>query len=342
MFGKKMEIPRQIVKEIMSKKIDDITQLLQTGATGEEIRDAMHRVLDDAESSNEDVMQLLSPLLVIRYMDAQLFLACLERIAKDGGCIKYSQAIEDAFGRYYRRNEKNGLGLAIDLIAHSNGFIRHFGREIWDEYDIHRKVNIAELSLDQQVRVAASLLHGIMNPEKRLTIVMPLLNSPSVDLRQIIAAMMESYIINYLGVFRKVFTSTSLEENEEVQSLRSMMEATEEHFNYSAKCKELWSEYAYPTEYEICNRMIARHLAEVQKKTAEENKHQFVLLSMARNVLVARGGGMRMPNGHVQQLQKIEYSAQLPLLFAAMSPLENNEWSGKIFADWSKIGKDEQ
>ena len=51
---------------------------------------------------------------------------------------------------------------------------------------------------------------------------------------------------------------------------------------------------------------------------------------------------MRMPNGHVQQLQKIEYSAQLPLLFAAMSPLENNEWSGKIFADWSKIGKDEQ
>jgi hypothetical protein len=94
---------------------------------------------------------------------------------------------------------------------------RHFGREIWDGYDIHEKVNIAELSLDQQVRVAASLLHGIMNPEKRLAIIMPLLNSPSADMRKILAAMMESYIINYLGIFRKVFTSTPLEENEEVQ-----------------------------------------------------------------------------------------------------------------------------
>ncbi len=326
----------------MNKRLDDITQLIQAKASEDDIRDAMHRVLDDAESTNEDVLQLLSPLLVIRYIDADLFIACVERIAKDGDCIKYSQTVEEAFGHYYRRRETSGVELAVVLVAHDNGFIRHFGREIWDEYDIQDKVNIAELSLDQQIRVAASLLHGIINPEKRLTIVMPLLNSPNVDLRRILAAMMESYIINYLGVFRKVFTSTALEENEEVQSLRSMIEAIEEHFNYSSKCKELWSEYAYPIEYEICNRTIAQHMAEVQKKTEKENKHQFVLLSMARNILVARGGGMRMPNGHVQQLQKIEYSAQLPLLFAAMSPLENNEWSEKIFADWGKIGKDEQ
>lgn len=326
----------------MNKRLDYISQLIQAKASEDDIRDAMHRVLDDAESTNEDVLQLLSPLSVIRYIDADLFIACVERIAKDGDCIKYSQTVEEAFGHYYRRRETSGVELAVVLVAHDNGFIRHFGREIWDEYDIQDKVNIAELSLDQQIRVAASLLHGIMNPDKRLTIVMPLLNSPNVELRRILAAMMESYIINYLGIFRKVFTSTTLEENEEVQSLRSMMEATEEHFNYSAKCKELWSEYAYPIEYEICNRTIAQHMAEVQKKTEEENKHQFVFFSMARNILVARGGGMRMPNGHVQQLQKIEYSAQLPLLFAAMSPLENNEWSEKIFADWGKIGKDEQ
>lgn len=41
----------------MSKKIDDIAQLLQTGAAGEDIRDAMHRVLDDDQCTYKDVMK---------------------------------------------------------------------------------------------------------------------------------------------------------------------------------------------------------------------------------------------------------------------------------------------
>lgn len=342
MFGKKMEIPRQIVKEIMSKKIDDITQLLQTGATGEEIRDAMHRVLDDAHCTDKDVMKLLAPIMVLRYINAELFLACVKKMAQLGKCIKYAHEIESAFGRYYRREEKSGVELAIELIVHNNGYIRYIGRDVWDRYDIHEKVQIAELPLDLQVRISASLLHGIMNPEKRLSIVMPLLNSPSVDLRKILVAVMEQYILNYLGIFRNIFNRAQLDDNDEVQMLRSMMDAAEEHFSYYEKCKELWSEYAYPTEYEICNRTITQHMADVQKKAEAENKDQFVLLKMAKNILLARGGGMRMPNGNVQQLQKIEYSAQLPLLFAAMSPLEDREWSEKVFADWSKVGKDEQ
>ena len=158
MFGKKMEKPRQIVKEIMSKKIDDITQLLQTGATGEEIRDAMHRVLDDAQCTDKDVMKLLAPIMVLRYINAELFLACVKKMAQLGKCIKYAHEIESAFGRYYRREEKSGVELAIELIAHNNGYIRYIGRHVWDRYDIHEKVQIAELPLDLQVRISASLL----------------------------------------------------------------------------------------------------------------------------------------------------------------------------------------
>lgn len=325
----------------MNKKIDDITKLLQAGAAEEKVRDAMRLVLDDAQCTDKEVMKLLSPVLVIRFINAELFLACVEKIAQLGKCINYTHEIEVSFGRFYRREEKDGVELAIWLIAHNNGYIRYVGREIWDGYDIHEKVQIAELPLDLQIRISASLLHGIMNPEKRLSTVMPLLNSPSVDLRKILVAMMEQYILNYLGIFRNVFNKTQLDENEEVQMLRSLMNATEEHFNYSEKCKELWSGYAYMTEYEICNRTVAQHMTDIQKKAAAENKGQFLLLKMAKNILLARGGGMRMPNGGVQQLQKFEYSAQLPLLFAAMSPLEDREWSEKVFADWSEIGKDE-
>lgn len=326
----------------MSKKTDNITNLLKKGAADEDIRDAMRHVLDDPKSTDREVMQLLSPVLVIRFTNEDLFLACVEKVAQLGKTLTYAHEIETAFGRYYRRDEKRGIELAIKLIAHDNGYVRDIGREIWDTHDIHKKVRIAEMSLDLQVRISASLLHGILNPEKRLSIVMPLLNSPIVDLRKIIAAMMEQYILNYYGIFCDVFKRTQLEENEEVQHLRSLMEATEEHFKYYEKCKELWSEYAYPTEYEICNRMISQHMAEMQKKAEAENKEQFVLLKMAKNILLGRGGGIRMPNGRVQPLQKIEYSTQLPLLFAAMSPLEDRKWSEKVFADWSKLGKDEQ
>ena len=326
----------------MSKKIEDITQLLRAGAVEEEVRDAMYHVLDDAQCTDKDVMKLLTPIIVLQYINAELFLACVEKMAQLGKCIEYAYEIESAFGRFYRREEKSGVELAIELIAHNNGYVRYVGRDVWDRYDIHEKVQIAELPLGLQVRISASLLHGITNPEKRLSIVMPLLNSPSAELRKILAAVLEQYILNYLGIFRNVFYRTQLEDNDEVQILRSMMDATEEHFQYYEKCKELWPEYAYPTEYEMCNRTITQHMAEVQKKAEAENKDQFVLLKMAKNVLLARGGGMRMPNGKVQQLQKIEYSAQLPLLFAAMSPLEDREWSEKVFADWSKIGNDEQ
>lgn len=323
------------------KKQVDIYHLIRSGASGEEVRAAIRRVLEDARSNMGDYMNVLSPLVMMKYIDAELLLMAIEKIMENGAGFEKADEIATAFERYYRSHAEEGRKLAVVLVAHDNGYVRYAGRQIWDRYGMSEFVHIGEMSEDAQVRIATSLLQGFMNPEPHLAYVLPLLNSKNADLRRVLVALLQHYVLNYNGIFKRIMDGIQLEDNEEVGELRSMCEDTEAHLNYAEQCKELWSEYAYPTELEICNRVVAEHMRAVSKKAEEDSKDNFFFTKMLKNVLLGRGGGMRMPNGTVRPLEKIEFTAQLPLYFAAFSPEEVNKWTDMIFADWSKIGKHE-
>lgn len=325
----------------MNKKQVNIFLLIQSEASDEEVRAAIRNVLKDDHSNMGDYMNMLSPVVAMKYIDAELLLLAIEKIMENGAGFEKAEEITTAFGRYYRKHAEEGRELAVVLVAHDNGYVRYVGRQIWDRFGMSEFVNVEDMSEDAQVRIATSLLQGFMNPESHLIYVLPLLNSKNADIRRVLLKILQQYVLNYNGIFKRIMDGMQLEDNEEVRKLRLMCDDTEEHLKYVEKCQELWSDYAYPTEYEICNRVVAEHLHAVSKKAEEDSKGNFFFTKMLKNVLLGRGGGMRMPNGTVLPLEKIEYTAQLPLYFAAFSPEEVNKWTDIIFADWSKIGKHE-
>ena len=322
----------------MNEAEDNIVRMLKEGAPGDDIRAEMRRIIEDSEANEKTVLNLFSPLLVMKYMTIPLFVDTVHRLVRPDGSLpaETTPVIESAFRRYGRHHE-DAVQLAVLLVADDNGHVRQIGRNIWDDARMEEKVKLPELSSELQIRVAVSLLQDMINPEKRLPVAMPMLNSPCKDLRTILVKLLELYILNYWGTFREVFVSTSLEENEEVKHLRAFMEEVEQHFEYAGKCMELHSEYAYPAEWEICQQKVSEYLSEAMRKTQKMNMADS-FLSKVTHIQLARGGGMRTSDGQVQPLAEIAFSSQLPCFMAAYSPKEEAERYRGIYDDWSKIG----
>ena len=322
----------------MTEAEDNIVRLIREEASGEDIRAEMRRMIEDSEANEKTVFNLFSPLLVIKYMTVPLFIDSVHRSVRPDGSLPTTMisVIEAAFRRYDRHHE-DAAQLAVLLVADDNGYVRQLGRSIWDDTQMEQKIKLSELPLELQIPVAVSLLQDMLNPEKRLPVVMPLLNSPSEDLRKLLVKLLEQYVLNYWGTFQEVFVRISPEENEEVKYLRTLMEDAEQRFEYARKCTEFHSEYAYPAEWEICQRTVSEHMSEVMRKTQKVNIATS-FLSKVTHFSLARCGGMRTSDGQVQPLTEVSFSSQLPYFMAASSPKEESERYLGIYADWSKLG----
>ena len=196
-------------------------------------------------------------------------------------------------------------------------------------------MDILSYSEELQCRFALSILQDILSPKERLFKLLCLFNSPYSLVRQVLIKVLCMYTMNYLGSVKRIFEGLDFMNSDELLMFKNFIKSCEERFKLYKECIELHSEYFMPDIYEICNREFSDYMREQAEKIEHSSEPSF--LDFLRKVQLGRGGGWRRDDGTVTPLQRVQYSQEMPIMIAGMTPLEEHEYYQQIFQDWTKL-----
>lgn len=221
----------------------------------------------------------------------------------------------------------------ITLIIHPKGMYRLVGRRLWDDYHWESSdFNPQEVLLEKlQCLFVISMLQDYGNPETRLPKLLPLLDSKSEQVRNILMGQLGPYLDDYMGHVVTALDNLKLE-SKYVDVIKQYYERRADALEKRRNMKELSPRYSHMFEFQETMRLQKVHLQEQMREA--EKKHKSILKEIAKNVVLARGGGWRDENGKVHHLAHVKYSMPSRQLVQSMSPMEQEEWLNELLRDW--------
>lgn len=293
------------------------------------------------ETTEEEIVHLLSIFWVAKLVDFELLKKCIEYYAKKQNIIQLSEPIGKRALSLHNDMPHELEEYAFELVISLNGYERFMGRHLWDEFEMDNSdIDIISMHEELQMRFALSIVQDFMVPQKRLKKLLSLFNSQSEDVRKVLLKVLLIYTLNYFGTAKRTFEQLSFAKSNELEIYEDFLEACNKRFDLCRECKELHSEYLFPEEYEICQREITEHLREQQRIISKKNKPSF--LDLFPTVELGRGGGWRDENGKVNPLGHFSFSQEMPMMIHSLNPLEEKEQTKSMFEDWTKLGKNDE
>lgn len=293
------------------------------------------------ETTEEEIAHLLSIFWVARFIDLDLLKKCIEYYAGKQNIVNLWVPLGERAQTLHNDIPHKLEEYAFELVISTNGYERFMGRHLWDEFDMDNSdIDILSMSEEFQMRFALSIVQDLMFPQKRLKKLLSLFNSSSEEVRSILINSLTNYTLNYYGTVKRDFEQQTFIESKELNTFRDFIKECDNRFLLSRDCLELYSEYMFPDEYEICRREITEHLREQTRTTSKMSKPSF--LDLIPTVELGRGGGWRDENGVVHPLGHISYSQEVPLMLHAQTPLEEREYTDYMFKDWTKLGTSDE
>ncbi|WP_308763763.1 hypothetical protein [uncultured Bacteroides sp.] len=234
--------------------------------------------------------------------------------------------------------QKNGddfLKFVLSFIIHPKGIYRVVGRRLWDDYHLEFSEFNPQKDLDEipQCLFIISMLQDYGNPETRLPKLLPLIESDSTRVRNVIMNRLVPYLDDYMGHVIKVFDKLNIN-NEHVIKIRKYYDQRVDAIEKRRAIKELSPKYSYVVEYKEAMNTQKLYWQQ-QMKEAEKNNESF-LNNIMTKVLLARGGGWRDDSGNIQHLGCIKISVPSRQLVQSMTPMEQNEWINELLKDWNE------
>ena len=235
----------------------------------------------------------------------------------------------------FQKNSDDFLKFALSFIIHPKGIYRVVGRRLWDDYHLEFSEFNPQKDLDEipQCLFIISMLQDYGNPETRLPKLLPLIESDSTRVRNVIMNRLVPYLDDYMGHVIKVFDKLNIN-NEHVIKIRKYYDKRADAIEKRKSLKELSPKYSYMVEYQEAINTQKTHWQQ-EMKEAEKN-HKGFLDGLMKNVLLARGGGWMDDNGNVQHLGCIQISVPSRQLVQSMTPMEQNEWINELLKDWNE------
>lgn len=223
--------------------------------------------------------------------------------------------------------------LAVVFIIHPQGEYRIVGRRLWDEYHMEStEFEVSDLDETSQCAFVYSMLQDFGNPETRLPKILPLLRKGSTKVKKFLMATLKPYTDDYMGHVVAACDKLNMK-CKDSKTIKNYVDGRWEVIRKRKELKELSPIYTYGKEFREAKRIEVENM-QSKMKEAERNHHS-MWKEFASTVILARGGGWRMPDGSTQKLPLIQFSAPARLLAESLSPREYENWLKELLRDWN-------
>jgi hypothetical protein len=309
---------------------------MRNGCTQDVLGCDISNALLDANTTNKEIQQIFSSYGTRRLIDFSLLCQCVDTYAEQKRISNLLKELSICAHFLTNKIEADIRQYIFDLLISDNGYKRILGRRLWDDF-AHSMFDYDLLSYptETQIRFVISILQDIQSPKKRLPRAFSMFNSTSKDVRNILKDACVLYVLNYYGISRDIFFSQNYIPSEEVQLFEIFIKELETWFDVRRNCKEIDSNYLYPTLYDLSKRAVAQYFKEQFESIEQNSAPSF--LNLVSNVQLGRGGGMRGQDGNIQPLSEFSCSVEIPMMLLSLTPLEEQNLNTYILADWSKI-----
>lgn len=223
--------------------------------------------------------------------------------------------------------------MVLSFVMHPKGMYRIAGRRLWDNFHLETSSFDAQKDLPEELQCLfiISMLQDYGNPETRLPKLLPLIDSKSERVRNILMGQLGPYLDDYMGHVINAIDKMKLE-SKYVDVIKQYYERRADALEKRRSMKELSPRYSHMSEFQETLRLQKVHMQE-QMREAEKG-HKSILKEIAKNVVLARGGGWRDEDGVVHHLAQIKFSMPSRQLVQSMTPMEQDEWMNELFKDW--------
>ena len=224
--------------------------------------------------------------------------------------------------------------LVLSLVMHPKGMYRIVGRRLWDEYHLESSDFDASKDLQEELQCIfiISMLQDYGNPETRLPKLLPLIDSKSERVRNILMGRLGPYLDDYMGHVINILDQLKLD-NKYVKIIKQYYEERADALEKRRNLKELSPRYNHMSEYQETMRLQKVHIQEKMREA--EKEHKSLWKDMMKKVALARGGGWRDEDGTVHHLAHFKYSMPSRQLQQSMSPMEQEDWLNELLKDWN-------
>ncbi len=293
------------------------------------------------EVTDEEITLMFTNIWVARFIDFELLKQCIEYYVKKQNIIHLFDPIGERAKSLHNDMPHELEEYAFELVISPNGYERFMGRHLWDEFEMDNSdIDILSMHEEFQMRFALSIVQDFMFPQKRLKKLLSLFNSQSENVRKVLLKVLPDYSLNYFGTVKNTFEQQSFVKSNELETFKNFLTAYDKRFELCRECKELYSEYLFPEEYDICRREITEHVREQQRIASKKNEPAF--LKFIPTVELGRGGGWRDENGKIHPLGHFSLSQEMPMMIHSLTPLEEKEQTNYMFEDWTKLGEKDE
>ena len=223
--------------------------------------------------------------------------------------------------------------LVLSFVMHPKGMYRIAGRRLWDNFHMETSSFDAQRDLPEEFQCLfiISMLQDYGNPETRLPKLLPLIASKSERVRNILMGQVGPYLDDYMGHVINALNRLKLE-SKYVDVIKQYYERRADALEKRRSMKELSPRYSQMSEFQETMRLQKVHMQE-QMREAEKG-HKSILKEIAKNVVLARGGGWRDENGVVHHLAHMKFSMPSRQMVQSMTPMEQEDWINKVIEDW--------
>ena len=223
--------------------------------------------------------------------------------------------------------------MVLSFVMHPKGMYRIAGRKLWDNFHLESSSFDAQRDLPEEYQClfVISMLQDYGNPETRLPKLLPLIDSKSERVRNILMGQLGPYLDDYMGHVINALNRLKLE-SKYVDVIKQYYERRADALEKRHRMKELSPRYSQMSEFQETIRLQKVHMQE-QMREAEKG-HKSILKEIAKNVVLARGGGWRDENGVVHHLAHIKFSMPSRQMVQSMTPMEQEDWINRVIEDW--------
>lgn len=294
---------------------------------------AINALLSD-ETSDEELVSILSRYDIQNNCGLSIIPPIIEKFIKQNRLLKLQDDIYQYISNVVSHTKIRPVELFLELVISNNGYSRIIGRKLIDSFKITPcELDITSLSEENQIKILFSLTQDWISGEIRVPLILQLLNSSSIKVRNCFLIVMQHYSLNYYGLIVECLKNGCFRKTKEFRSYKKFLKILERRFEKYHNSPELFSEYHYPDIFEEAKRCEKKYMQEMMDIYDQQHKSGF--LELFPLIALGRGGGWRQPDGTVLPLGKIAVSTTSPMLLSSQTPLEERIQAINIYKDWN-------
>lgn len=222
--------------------------------------------------------------------------------------------------------------LVLSFILHKKGLYRALGRCLWDDYFLKMSdFDPFSLSEKKQIAFIVNMLLDFGNPETRLPRIVPLFESTSQSVCEVLISSIKDYTDEYMGFVVNSINDAGID-NELTRAVKKYVEDRSSLIEKRRGLKELSPSYVQNHYFAEARRVEKAHLRQIMNIIREGSTDSF--LKNIGTTVLARSGGWRSKKGDINHFASIEFSYPARQMEHAMMPIRRNLWMNELMADY--------